>query len=148
MRRPVITVSFRSILLAALVATGLASGFAEKVVDLRRAFRVAPETTIPEEVRIGALEVAKAWPPGAGGAYVSDDEDWFACGIWQRVLHPRAVMCCRTPDPGTVDLFRTLRASGDVKWAFGKGTPPDQLRLEDVRRLPSGLWFADLRRAR
>jgi hypothetical protein len=141
-------VSLRAAALAVVVGTGLAAGFVEKAADLRKAFRGAPKTTIPEDVRIGALEVAKAWPPGAGGAYVSDDTEWSACGIWQRALHPRAVMCCRTPDPGTVELFRTFRANGNVQWAFGKGTPPDQLGLEAVRRLPSGLWFADLRRSR
>jgi len=142
-------VSPRSILLAAFVAAGLAGGFAEKAFDLRRAFRDAPETTIPVEVRVGAREVARAWPPGAAGAFVTDDVTWEACGIWQRVLHPRAVMCCRTPDPGTVELFRTVRADGRVQWAFGKGTPPATLELGPaVRRLPSGLWFADLRRSR
>ncbi len=142
-------VSFRSVLLAAFVAAGLVSGFAEKALDLRRAFLDAPKTTIPEEIRTGAAEIANAWPAGAAGAFVTDDADWEACGIWQRVLHPRAVMCCRTRDPGTVELFRTVRADGRVQWAFGKGTPPAPLELGPaIRRLPSGLWFADLRRSR
>lgn len=143
------TISFRSTLLAAFVATGLASGFAAKFVDLRRAFREAPRTTIPAEVRVGAAEIANAWPAGAAGAFVTDDVGWEACGIWQRVLHPRVVICCRMPDPGTVELFRTVRADGRVQWAFGKGTPPAPLELGPaVRRLPSGHWFADLRRPR
>lgn len=141
--------SFRSILLAAFVATGLASGFVEKLVDLRRAFRDAPGTTIPKEVRVGAAAIVNVWPPGAAGAFVSNDVDWEACGIWQRVLHPRVVICCRTPDPGTVEHFRTVRADGRVQWAFGTGTPPAPLELGPaVRRLPSGHWFADLRRSR
>ena len=141
-------VSFRSAALAVVVTAGLATGFVEKGLDMRRA-RGAPRSSIPDEIQAGAREIASVWPPGAAGAFVSDDVEWAVCGAWQRVLHPRAVVCCRTPEPSTLEEFRILRNDGRVRWAFGKGTPPESLGLgPDVRRLPSDLWFVDLREPR
>lgn len=141
-------ISVRSVALAAFVAAGLATGLVEKGQDLRRALG-APRSSVPDEIQAGAREIASVWPPGAGGAFVSDDVEWAVCGTWQRALHPRAVVCCRTPEPSTVEEFRILRTAGLVRWAFGKGTPPDSLALGPaVRRLPSGLWFVDLRESR
>jgi hypothetical protein len=141
-------VSYRSAALAVVVTAGVATGFVEKGRELSRA-RGAPMASIPDEIRVGAREIASVWPPGAAGAFVSDDVEWAACGAWQRALHPRAVVCCRTPVPSTLEEFRVLRSDGRVRWAFGRGTPPDHLDLGPaVRRLPSGLWFVDLRESR
>ena len=135
----------RQALLAAVLATGIGTGAFAKWRDLGLAFRAAPSATVAADVRVGADAVRRRVGPDAALVNVSDDADWNACGVWQRVLHPNPVVCLRPRDGETVRTVRRLREMRRVHWAFGTGAPAAGLDLAGpVENLPGGIWLAPL----
>lgn len=135
----------RAALLGAMVAVGVATGAISKARDLAFAFRDAPRSTVAPGVWRAAAALRARLGPGTPVFHVSSDADWSPCGVWQRVLHPSPVVCCRSGAADTVSIYRDLRRRRIVLFAFGTGAPPQGLDLpERVERLPGDAWFARL----
>lgn len=135
--------------LGLVVAAGIATGVVSKARDLGIAFGAAPGSSVPESVRTGAAALRARVGPDAAIVHVSTDGDWSGCGVWQRVLHPRTVVCCRAGDPASVALFRDLRRRRLLRFAFGSGAPPPGLDLPArAEPVPGGLWIMRLEGAR
>ena len=135
--------------LGLVVTVGIATGVVSKARDLRVAFGAAPPSSVPESVREGARALRARIGPDAGLVHVSADGDWSGCGVWQRVLHPRPVVCCRAGNAASVSVFRELRRRRLLRFAFGVGTPPPGLDLPSaVETVPGGLWLVRLEGSR
>jgi hypothetical protein len=133
----------RGALLGAVVAVGAVTGAISKERDLAFAFREASSATVLPAVEASAAALRARLGAGTPVFHVSSDPDWGPCGVWQRVLHPIPVVCCRAGSAESVATFRALRRRRFVLFAFGTGTPPDGLDLpRKVETLPGGTWFA------
>ena len=126
-------------------AVALASGAVSKARDLRIACRLAPGSSVPGSVREGAAALRRRIGPDAPALHVSDDFDWSGCGVWQRVLHPRPVGCCRVGDPASLAFYEDVRRRRLAKFLFGVGTPPPGLAIPSrVETLAGGVWLVEL----
>lgn len=134
----------REVVLGLVVAVGLATGGVSKARDLWTAFRESPRSSISESVRSGAAALRLRIGPDSVAVHVSADTDWSGCGVWQRVLHPSPVGCCRVGDPTSVSVYRDLRQRRVARFVFGVGVPPPGLELPSrIEKLGGGLWLAE-----
>lgn len=132
-------------MLGILLVAGIVTGAIAKARDLLLAVRSAPPATVAPAVRASADVLRRRVGPDAVLVHVSDDPDWSACGVWQRVLQPNPVVCLRPKDPATVETVRVLRARRLLDWAFGAGAPPPGLELAGpAEAVAGGLWLAPL----